>query len=185
LFPFGLGAAAFVGPNGSTALVKRHLFALLAGLPIAVATITLLLIGARNNVWGVGVAMVLWGVLNSAIPVAWSAWLSEGISAEPESGGGLMVAAIQLAIMLGAAFGGFLLAHISVAAVFVGGAVLLILASAAAAPALRPSHHEGCSGASRSLPSSTSLRTAALKRAFHRKGLDEDRLLISHRTFQM
>jgi predicted MFS family arabinose efflux permease len=39
------------------------------------------------------------------------------------------VAAIQLAIMLGAALGGLLLDHISIAATLLGGTVLLILAS--------------------------------------------------------
>ena len=42
-----------------------------------------------------------------------------------------MVAAIQLAIMAGAAFGGLLLDHVSLAAVWVGGAGLLLLATLA------------------------------------------------------
>jgi len=61
--------------------------------------------------------------------VAWSTWLTKGISDEPESGGGLLVAAIQLSIMLGAAFGGLLLDHISIAATLIGGTALLVLAS--------------------------------------------------------
>ena len=40
-----------------------------------------------------------------------------------------MVAAIQLSIMLGAALGGLLLDHVSIAATFIGGTVLLVLAS--------------------------------------------------------
>ena len=40
-----------------------------------------------------------------------------------------MVAAIQLSIMLGAAFGGLLLDHISIAATLIGGTILLALAS--------------------------------------------------------
>lgn len=63
------------------------------------------------------------------LPVAWAAWLTKGIRDEPESGGGLMVGAIQLAIMLGAAFGGLLLDHLSVAATFLGGTVLLVFSS--------------------------------------------------------
>ena len=73
--------------------------------------------------------MIAWGTLSSAIPVAWSTWLTKGISDEPESGGGLMVAAIQLSIMLGVAFGGLLLDHISIAATLIGGTILLALAS--------------------------------------------------------
>jgi predicted MFS family arabinose efflux permease len=78
---------------------------------------------------GVAAMMIAWGTLSSAIPVAWSTWLTKGISDEPESGGGLMVAAIQLSIMLGAAFGGLLLDHISIAATLIGGTILLALAS--------------------------------------------------------
>ena len=62
-------------------------------------------------------------------PVAWSTWLSRGIRDEPESGGGLMVGTIQLAIMLGAGFGGLLLDYLSIAATFIGSAVLLAIAS--------------------------------------------------------
>ena len=48
---------------------------------------------------------------------------------ESESGGGLMVGAIQLSIMLGAAFGGWLLDHLSIAATFVAGTALLVAAA--------------------------------------------------------
>jgi predicted MFS family arabinose efflux permease len=74
--------------------------------------------------------LVAWGTLNSAIPVAWSTWLTKGINDEPESGGGLMVAAIQLSIMLGGAFGGYLLDSVSVGATFIGGSLLLFAAAA-------------------------------------------------------
>ena len=83
----------------------------------------------RYHIAGVAVAMFAWGAVNSAIPVCWATWLSKGISDEPESGGGLMVGGIQLSIMLGAAFGGLLLDHISVAATLIGGTILLVLAS--------------------------------------------------------
>jgi predicted MFS family arabinose efflux permease len=73
--------------------------------------------------------MIAWGTLNSAIPVAWSTWLTKGVSDEPESGGGLMVAAIQLSITLGAASGGLLLDHISIAATLIGGRILQAFAS--------------------------------------------------------
>jgi len=69
------------------------------------------------------------GCIAIAIPVSWSTWLSKGISDEAESGGGLLIAAIQLAIMISAEIGGMLLDHFSVATTFVGGAALLVLAS--------------------------------------------------------
>jgi predicted MFS family arabinose efflux permease len=129
LLLLGLGLAGFAGTYGAGTLLGRHLTSLLSGLPLALAAVTLGLLATRHIFWGVAVMMIAWGTLNSAIPVAWSTWLAKGISDEPESGGGLMVAAIQLAIMLGAALGGLLLDHISIAATFIGGTVLLIVAS--------------------------------------------------------
>jgi predicted MFS family arabinose efflux permease len=132
LLLLGLGAAGFLGTYGATALVGRHLHALVRGLPLALGAVTLAMLAAGHLVWGVAVAMIAWGTLNSAIPVAWFSWLAVGVKDEPEAAGGLMVAGIQLAIMLGAAFGGLLLDHFSVAATFVGGAALLMLAPLAA-----------------------------------------------------
>jgi predicted MFS family arabinose efflux permease len=127
----GLGAAGFLGTYGATALVGRHLNAMLRALPLTLSGVTLAMLAAGHLVWAVAVAMVAWGTVNSAIPVAWFSWLTVGVKDEPEAAGGLMVAGIQLAIMLGAAFGGLLLDHFSVAATFLGGAALLVLASVA------------------------------------------------------
>ena len=129
LLLLALGLAGFVGTHAASAMVGRYLYALLAGLPLALGVITVGLLGVRYHIVGVAVAMFAWGAVNSAIPVCWATWLSKGISDEPESGGGLMVGAIQLSIMLGAAFGGLLLDHISVAATLIGGTMLLVLAS--------------------------------------------------------
>jgi predicted MFS family arabinose efflux permease len=125
----GLGVAGFAGTYGATALLRVHLYRLLRWLPLALAASTVALLAVGHTLWAVAVVMVVWGALNSAIPVSWSTWLSRGIRDEPEAGGGLMVAAIQLAIMLGAAAGGALLDHLSIAATLIGGALLLCGAS--------------------------------------------------------
>lgn len=125
----GLGAAGFAGTYGASSLVEKRLHPLLRWLPLALAAVTVAMLAGGHVLWVVAVAMILWGTLNSAIPVAWSTWLSRGVQDDPESGGGLMVAAIQLSIMLGAALGGVLLDHWSIAATFLGGAALLVCAS--------------------------------------------------------
>lgn len=125
-----LGIAGFAGTFAATRLTRRHLFFLLAALPLALAIVTACLLAVQHSVWAVGVTLAMWGTINSAIPVCWSTWLTKGVADEPESGGGLVVAAIQLAIMAGAAFGGFLLDHSSVTATFIGGTALLIVAVA-------------------------------------------------------
>jgi predicted MFS family arabinose efflux permease len=130
LLLLGLGMAGFAGTYGATRFVGRRLYLLLGGLPVALGVVTLCLLGLQHSVWAVGLTLIAWGTLNSAIPVAWSTWLTKGINDEPESGGGLLVAAIQLSIMLGGALGGYLLDHFSVGATFIGGALLLFAAVA-------------------------------------------------------
>jgi predicted MFS family arabinose efflux permease len=129
LLLLGLGVAGFAGTYGASALLGRHLYPLLRWLPLALGVVTLAMLAFGQVLWTVAIVLVAWGALNAAIPVAWSTWLTKGISDEPESGGGLLVAAIQLSIMLGAAFGGLLLDHMSIAATLVGGTALLVLAS--------------------------------------------------------
>jgi predicted MFS family arabinose efflux permease len=132
LLLLGLGMAGFAGTYLATRLVGRHLYRLLAGLPLALGVVTLAMLGTSHWLWPTAVALIAWGTLNTAMPVAWSTWLSQGVRDDPESGGGLMVAAIQLAIMSGGALGGFLVDHVSLAATWIGGAALLMLASFAA-----------------------------------------------------
>jgi predicted MFS family arabinose efflux permease len=128
LLLLGLGIAGFAGTWGATALLGRHLYALLRWLPLALAAVTLTMLAVGHVLWAVALSMIAWGALQAAVPVSWSTWLSKGLRDEPESGGGLMVAAIQLSIMLGAAFGGVLLDQVSIAAPLAGGAAMLVLA---------------------------------------------------------
>lgn len=130
LFLLGLGVAGFAGTYAATALVNDRLYALLRWLPLLLAAVTGLMLVFGHIKPGVAVAMVCWGGLNAAIPVAWSTWLSKSVSDDPESGGGLLVAAIQLSIMVGGALGGLLLDHVSITATFIGAAALLVLGAA-------------------------------------------------------
>lgn len=130
LLLLGLGLAGFAGTRFASAMLHRQrLYLLLRYLPLALAGVTLAMLESGHLFWAVAATMVGWGALNAAIPVCWSTWLAREIDDEPESGGGLMVASIQLAIMLGGAMGGQLLDHADVAAPLAGGAALLILSS--------------------------------------------------------
>lgn len=123
------GLAGFAGAYGASALIKSRLCLLLMALPLALGALTVGMLSVGHTLVGVGAMMMGWGALNSAIPVAWSTWLTKGVKDEPESGGGLMVAAIQLSIMVGAEFGGILLDHVSIAATLLGGTGLLVLSA--------------------------------------------------------
>jgi predicted MFS family arabinose efflux permease len=143
LLLLGLGLAGFVGTYLAGALLARRLYTLIWALPLALAVVTLGLLSVGHALSLVAIAMIAWGALNSAIPVAWSAWLSKGIADEPESGGGLIVGAIQLSIMLGGALGGLLLDHVSIAATFIGGALLLAASSVVVGRGQRIKPHLG------------------------------------------
>ena len=125
----GAGLAGFAGTYAASALLPRRLYRLLALLPLALAIATLAFLSVGSLLWPAALTLVAWGAINAAIPVAWSTWLSQGVADQPDAGGGLLVAAIQLAIMLGAAIGGFLLDHVSLTATWIGGSVMLLLAA--------------------------------------------------------
>lgn len=129
LLLLALGLAGFVGTYLGGALADRYLTKLMSLLPMGLALVTLGLLAVGQSVPLVAVGLFVWGVLNSTIPVAWSTWQTVGFADQPEAGGGLMVAAIQLSILVGGALGGILLDHISITASFLAGAVLLILAT--------------------------------------------------------
>lgn len=136
LLLLALGAAGFVGTSAATAVLERHLFRLLWAVPLALGLVTLSLVMLPPGLVSVAVTLALWGALNAAAPVAWFNWLAREVPDEPEAGGSLMVAAIQVAIMAGAGVGGTLLDRISLNAPFIAGGLLLLAAAAmATAPA--------------------------------------------------
>lgn len=92
LLLLGLGLAGFVGTSLASALAKRHLYLMLGLLPALLSVVTGWMLLTQHVLWSVALAMILWGTINSAIPVCWSTWLSQGVRDEPESGGGLMLA---------------------------------------------------------------------------------------------
>jgi predicted MFS family arabinose efflux permease len=136
-----LGAAGFVGTYAGGVLQQQgHLYRLLRGLPLGLAAATGALLFTGSLLWPVALALVAWGTLNAAVPVAWFNWLAQAVPDEAEGAGGLMVAGIQLAIMVGAGFGGLLLDRLSIDATMLGAVALLVLAGLAIGNAdrLRP-----------------------------------------------
>jgi DHA1 family purine ribonucleoside efflux pump-like MFS transporter len=79
---------------------------MLIGMPalMVVLGIGLVVLGRAPMIDAVLVA--LWGMAFGGVPVAWSTWVTRTVPDEAESAGGLIVAAVQLAIATGAAAGG-------------------------------------------------------------------------------
>jgi predicted MFS family arabinose efflux permease len=103
-----VGGAGLVGTYLIGFALKRLLQSLLIGMPLAMAAVALGLIAFGSSPFATAVLLAGWGLIGTAAPVAWWTWLSRTFPDDAEAAGGLMVAAVQLAITIGAAAGGFL-----------------------------------------------------------------------------
>ncbi|WP_165855126.1 MFS transporter [Marinobacter sp. JSM 1782161] len=119
-----LGFMGFAGTWLGGKFSTRHAIRLLQLMPLTMGLVTLGLIEFGELVLVTGLLLAVWGALNNAIPISWMTWLSQNVDDAPEAAGSLIVATIQASILLGAAFGGFLLDHVGIAATFVGSAAL-------------------------------------------------------------
>lgn len=125
----GFGIANFLGTSLAGLLLERSLWVTLVTMPFAMALIALVLLASGTMPLLHAVFVSLWGMAFGAIPVAWTTWVTRIVPDEAESGGGLMVAAVQLAITTGAAMGGVVFDAAGVKAVFVASALVLLVAT--------------------------------------------------------
>ena len=124
LMSFGL--ANFAGTLVAGFLLERSVRLTLALMPLLIAAAGLGLVLLNGGLSLQATLVALWGFAFGTIPVGWSTWLARAVPDETESGGGLIVAAVQVAITVGAAGGGAIYALTGVAGVYVtGGAVML------------------------------------------------------------
>jgi predicted MFS family arabinose efflux permease len=93
------------------------------------AVIAVALVSFGSSVAVSAVLLGVWGLVATAAPVGWWTWLARTLPQDAEAGGGLMVAIIQLAIMIGAIVGGVLFDTSGYQATFGTSAVLLVAAA--------------------------------------------------------
>lgn len=132
----GFGLANFAGTLLAGVLIERSLRLTLALMPLLIAAAGLGLAGLHAGLPLQASLVALWGLAFGTIPVAWSTWLARAVPDEAESGGGLIVAAVQLAITIGAAGGGAIYALAGVAGVFAIGGALMLATSVAISASL-------------------------------------------------
>lgn len=125
-----MGGAGLVGTILIGRIVERSLSATLVIAPLLMAVMALGLVAFGAHAWPTALLLVLWGLVGTALPVAWWTWLSRTLPYDAEAGGGLMVAVVQLAITLGAAGGGLLYDAGGYRATFAVSAVLLAASAA-------------------------------------------------------
>lgn len=104
---FMLGIGVFIGNTFFAArLLKRNLHLTISGLTLLNSLIGLTLIFVGEYALATFILILVWGMSTGISTVGWSTWLTRVVPDKAESGGGVLVAAIQVAIMIGAAAGG-------------------------------------------------------------------------------
>jgi predicted MFS family arabinose efflux permease len=102
-----MGVAGLLGTYLIGVILKTRLYSVLIAMPLAMAVIALALSVSGGSPVAVASLLAGWGLIGTAAPVGWWTWLSRMLPHDAESGGGLMVAVIQLVITLGATVGGW------------------------------------------------------------------------------
>ena len=123
------GIAGFVGNTLAGALLGKNMRLVLITAPLLLVGLGVGLLTIGTNVWAAATLLTLWGFAFGSVPVAWSTWIARVVPDEAESGGALLVAAIQLAITIGAAIGGILLDRYSVQGTVTGSILILLLST--------------------------------------------------------
>lgn len=118
------------GLSGTAAIgwfLKKRFYGTLAAIPIAMAAIAVALTVLGSSVPATAALLALWGLVATAAPVGWWSWIARSLPHDAESGGGLMVAVVQVSIALGSTVGGVLFDASGYASAFVLSAALLLL----------------------------------------------------------
>jgi predicted MFS family arabinose efflux permease len=125
-----LGIAGFAGTVMIGGVLKAGLYRTLIVIPLIMAAIALALTAFGEWMPAAVVLLGCWGLVATAAPVGWWAWLARSLPRDAEAGGGLMVAAVQLSIALGSTIGGVLFDGSGYQATFMASAALLLIAAA-------------------------------------------------------
>lgn len=140
LMLLGLGVAGFVGTTVIGRFLKLGFYRTLAIIPVVMAGIAVALIAFGASVSATLVLLSIWGLVATAAPVGWWVWIARTLPRDAESGGGLMVAVVQLAIALGSTIGGVLYDGNGYQSTFAVSAGLLLVAAVLVFSTARADH---------------------------------------------
>ncbi|WP_144883466.1 MFS transporter [Leclercia adecarboxylata] len=124
-----IGVAGFIGTTLIGRVLKRGFYPTMMAIPVLMAITALALIAFGSDVAIVTALLGLWGLISTAAPVGWWAWVPRTFPQNAEAGGGLMVAMVQLSIALGSTVGGLLFDHHGYQSTFLASAAMLIIAT--------------------------------------------------------
>lgn len=121
-----VGVAGFIGTALIGTFLKNDVYRPLALISVVMAAIALALTLLGSSLMSTALLLGIWGLMGTAAPVGWWTWLARSLPHDAEAGGGLLVAVVQMAIMLGATLGGLLFDALGYRATFEMSAALLL-----------------------------------------------------------
>jgi predicted MFS family arabinose efflux permease len=124
-----IGVTGFVGTMLISIVLKGGFYQTLTAIPVLMAATAVALIVFGNQAVVVVALLGFWGLIATAAPVGWWAWVPRTFPKDAEAGGGLMVAVIQLSIALGSTVGGLLFDGSGFRSTFAASAVMLLVAA--------------------------------------------------------
>ncbi|WP_277972882.1 MFS transporter [Pantoea agglomerans] len=124
-----IGVAGFIGTLIIGAVLQRGFYLTLMIIPLIMALVALLLMVFGHHLWLVAPLLGIWGLVATAAPTGWWAWIARTFPENAETGGGLMVAIVQLSIALGSTLGGLAFDHAGWQTTFAISATLLVTAA--------------------------------------------------------
>lgn len=125
-----IGVMGFIGTLLINRALARGFYQTLFAIPVLMAVIAVVLMVLGGEIDAVVMLLALWGLVATAAPVGWWAWIARTMPKEAEAGGGLMVAVIQSAIALGSTLGGVLFDASGYQITFTASACLLLVSAA-------------------------------------------------------
>ena len=134
-----MGVAGFAGTTLIGGFIGDGLYRTLVVIPLVMAAIAVALVAFGSSREAVMLLLAAWGLFGTSAPVGWWTWLARTMPDDAEAGGGLIVAVVQLAIMLGATVGGLVFDARGYWATFYMSAALLVAAAVTAWLAARAS----------------------------------------------
>ncbi len=123
------GVASFVGNAVAGPIADRRLSVLVIAAPVAIGAGTVVFALLGSSLALAFITVFVWGIGFGAVPTMVQTWIARVAPERLESAGGLVVAAFQIAITIGAAVGGVLVDTVGVQAAFIGGGIAAALAA--------------------------------------------------------
>ena len=133
-----MGVGNFGGTTAAAALLRRDLRGTLAALAAVQGVLVAVLLVVGSSQAAALVLIAGWGFAAGVVPVGWSTWLTRTVPDRAESGGGILVAAIQGSMLAGAILGGAVIDTVGITGPLLVSGVILLIAAVHTLTVLRP-----------------------------------------------